>query len=157
VAQQIIRGVIHEGGHGHLTQVITRGQVVPVQLHVLVRTVAVRRKSSALDDLDEVFHLLGSHSGRIVTQDYGEHFLKCNLIVSLSYVKWLVLPYPIELVPVATHDTKHSLDAQALRLLGHAAQEAELPVEHLPDRAAYQALKYINGVSACNIKVLNYI
>lgn len=49
--------------------------------------------------------------------------------------------YPVELIPVATHDPKDRLDAQPLCFLGHAAQEAELPVEHLADGAAHQALE----------------
>lgn len=75
MAKQIIGGVVHESGHRHQTQIVTRWQVIPVQLHILIGTVAIRSKATALDDLDEVLHLLGSHSCRVVTQDHREHFL----------------------------------------------------------------------------------
>jgi len=50
--------------------------MLSIQYHIFIGTVAIRRKSAALDDLYEVFHLLGGHTGRVMTQNNGEHFLK---------------------------------------------------------------------------------
>lgn len=49
--------------------------------------------------------------------------------------------YPVELVPIASHNAKDSLDAKAFRFLGHATKKAKFTIEHFGYGAAYQGLR----------------